>query len=223
MTQTDGLENNLVHNGLNRTGKSLIALALVLALLIALVLLVGRGMDRWFGDGPPPEVVVKSSLKGLREQNVLVPFSARFVSVATSKQTTLGLTAQKTLIMPGTVRYEVDLSKLDKNSVDWDGTTQSLTITLPPIRIAGPEVDLRNIREYGEGGILMAFTDAESTLDDANINAARADLLKQAQSGPTMNMAREAAIKAVEANFEVPLHAVGIEAQVTARFADQEK
>lgn len=209
--------------GMSRTGKSLFALAVVLALLIGLVLIVGRGMERWFGEGPPPEVVVESSLKGLREQNMLVPFSARFVSVATSKQSRLGLSAQKTLIMPGSVRYEVDLSKLTDDSVAWDGTTKSLTVTLPPIRIAGPEVDLRNIREYGEGGILMALTNAEDTLDQANINAARADLLKQAQSGPTMNMAREAAIKAVESNFEVPLRAVGIEATVKAQFADQEK
>lgn len=209
--------------GLSRTAKTLLALALVLALLMALFFMVGRGLDRLFGDGPPPEVVVESSLKGLREQNVLVPFSARFVSVATSKQSRLGLSAKKTLIMPGSVRYEVDLSGLTKDSVTWDSSTNSLTIILPPIRIAGPEVDMRNIREYGEGGILMALTDAEATLDDANITAAREDLLNQAKSGPTMNMAREAARKAVENNFQMPLRAVGIEAKVTARFADEEK
>lgn len=207
--------------GLSRTGKTLVALAIVLALLLALLLFAGRAFERLFGDGPAPETVVESSLQGLREQNVLVPFSARFVSVATSKQKRLGLSAQKTLILPGSVRYEVDLSKLTKDSVEWDSSTNSLTITLPPIRIAGPEVDLRNIREYGEGGILMALTDAETTLDDANINAARLDLLNQAKAGPAMKLAKDAARTAVENNFEMPLRAVGVEAKVTARFADE--
>ena len=42
----------------------------------------------------------------------------------------LGLEAKKTLIMPGTVRYELDLAKLKQSDLDWDAATGALTVTL---------------------------------------------------------------------------------------------
>ncbi|RYD95488.1 MAG: DUF4230 domain-containing protein, partial [Sphingomonadales bacterium] len=140
--------------------------------LIALILVVGGGF--WFlGDqlkrqfaAPDPVTVAQASLEGLREQNRLSTFAARYVAVVTSSQSRLGLSAKKTLIMPGSVRYEVDLSKLEQRNLSWNGS--KLTITLPPIEVVGPEVDINNIREYGEGGILTAFTNVEEQLDEAN-------------------------------------------------------
>src|SRR3546814_11863767 len=75
-------------------------------------------------------------------QNVLVPFTARYVAVVTSTQSRLGLSAKKTLIMPGTVRYELDLGKLKQSDLEWDAATSALTVTLPPLRLEGPEIEL---------------------------------------------------------------------------------
>src|SRR3546814_3258102 len=60
---------------------------------------------------PDPVTIANSSLQGLQEQNRLSAFAARYVAVVTSTQSRLGLTAEKTMIMPGMVRYEVDLGK----------------------------------------------------------------------------------------------------------------
>src|SRR3546814_2362733 len=76
--------------------------------------------------GYDPETVVAASLQGLQEQNVLVPFTARYVAVVTSTQSRLGLSAKKTLIMPGTVRYEVDLAKLTPRSEEHTSELKSL-------------------------------------------------------------------------------------------------
>ena len=46
-----------------------------------------------------------------------------------------------TLIMPGNVRYEVDLSRLNLDDVRWDEATKTLAVRLPPISVAGPEID----------------------------------------------------------------------------------
>ncbi|WBY07805.1 DUF4230 domain-containing protein [Sphingomonas sp. 7/4-4] len=127
------------------------------ALLLALVLAIGGGA--WFlGDtvksqfrGPDPITVAQASLQGLREQNRLSTFAARYVAVVTSKQSRLGLSAEKTLIMPGMVRYEVDLAKLQQKSLSWDAANKRLTILLPPLEVIGPDVDLDGIREYSEG------------------------------------------------------------------------
>lgn len=198
-----------------RTNRTTLAFALV-AMLAAI----------WFGyktyvlDRPDAKTVVAVSLRGLQEQQRLVPFTARYVAVVTSSETKLGLKAQKTLILPGTVRYELDLGLLTPQSLDWDEATRTLAITLPPLELAGPEFALEDAREYADGEILLTLTDAESRLDAANGAAAKAQLLKQAGEPVPMKLAQDAAIKAVENAFALPLKAVGVDAKVTAQFEE---
>lgn len=167
---------------------------------------------------PSVETVVASSLQGLQEQNRLSAFAARFVAVVTSEQNRFGLTAKKTLIMPGMVRYEVDLAKLQQTDLRWDGGNKTLKISLPPVEISGPEIDMRAIREYDGGGLLLALTDAETVLDRANRARGQAELLKQAQEPVPMNLARDATSRAIERSFSMPLAAAGIEAKVQVEF-----
>jgi hypothetical protein len=170
---------------------------------------------------PDPETIVSSTLSGMREQNRLTSFVASYVAVVTSEQSRLGLTARKTLIMPGTVRYEIDLGKLGPQDLRWDEAAKQLTVTLPPIEVAGPQVDLNAIREYDGGGLLMRLTNAEERLDAANRKAAQAELLRQARSPTPMRIAREASRRAVERNFALPLRAAGVDARVIVRFPDE--
>jgi hypothetical protein len=151
---------------------------------------------------------------------VLVPFTARYVAVVTSTQSRMGLSAKKTLIMPGTVRYELDLGKLKQSDLDWNSATNALTVTLPPLRLAGPEIDIDAISEYRDGEILLTLTDAERTLDAANRKRAQEELIAQAKGATPMRLAQGAARTAVEQSFAMPLKAAGIDAKVTARFAD---
>ncbi|MDK2761817.1 MAG: DUF4230 domain-containing protein [Sphingopyxis sp.] len=195
-----------------------------LILLVAAALMltaVWWAVTAWQGwhKGYDPETVVAASLEGLREQNVLVPFTARYVAVVTSTQSRLGLSAKKTMIMPGTVRYELDLGKLQQSDLDWDAGTNALNILLPPLRLAGPEIDIDAISEYRDGEILLTLTDAEQRLDAANRKAAQAELIKQARGATPMRLAQGAARTAVEQSFAMPLKAAGIDAKVTARFA----
>jgi hypothetical protein len=170
---------------------------------------------------PDPVTIATASLAGLREQNRLSTFAARYVAVVTSKQSRLGLTAQKTLIMPGMVRYEVDLGKLEQRSVAWDPATRVLRVTLPPVEIVGPQVDINQIKEYGEGGILMQLTDSEDRLDTANRAAGQRELVRQAREPMPMNLAKEATRRAVERSFAMPLKAAGLDATVAVYFPDE--
>ena len=122
----------------------LILLSLILATMGA-VMWIKRSVS------PPVETVVASSLKSLQEQNRLSAFAARFVTVVTSRKEQLGFAAEKTLIMPAMVRYEVDLAKLKQNDLVWDAGAKILTITLPPVEISGPEFALDQTKEYGSG------------------------------------------------------------------------
>ena len=172
---------------------------------------------------PDPVSIAGASLQGLKEQNRLSAFAARFVAVSTSTQSQFGLSAKKTLIMPGMVRYEVDLAKLQQKDVTWDAGTRTLGVTLPPMEVSAPQIDLTQMREYGEGGILSAFTDADAKLQDANRRAGQLELVRQAHEAVPLNLARDATRRAVERSFAMPLKAAGIDVAVKVRFADEAK
>jgi len=196
-------------------------LAIVVALVLGVMLgMTGGFVDRIFG-GPNPKTIASASLESMRAQNRLIAFVARYVSVTSSKQSRLGglVSSERTLVLPGDVRYELDLSKLQPDDVTWDAPSSTLRVKLPEVEIAGPDVDLGAAREYGEGGVLSALTNANETLDQANRAAAVADLRKQAQAPVPMRLAHQAARQAVERSFAMPLLAAGFkDVKVVARF-----
>ncbi|MDX2101336.1 MAG: DUF4230 domain-containing protein [Alphaproteobacteria bacterium] len=201
-------------------GKFAGVLALIALFIIGLFWAFASFVERKM-DGPDPVTIANGSLQGLREQSRLSAFAARYVAVVTSTQSQFGLSTKKTLIMPGDVRYEVDLGKLEQKDVTWDAKQRLLGVTLPPIEVYGPQVDLTAIREYGEGGVLTVITDAEAKLDAANRKAGQQELVKQARAPMPMKLARDATRRAVERSFALPLQAAGISARVEVRFADE--
>ncbi|MDT9598402.1 DUF4230 domain-containing protein [Sphingosinicella rhizophila] len=198
-----------------------IIVAVIAGLVAGALLVAALRVSDWFGDGPDPETIAAASLQSVREQARLTPFAARFVAVVTSTQTRFGLKAQKTLIMPGMVRYEIDLARLRQSDLRWDDASKTLTISLPPLEIAGPEVDLTQVREYDGGGVLLALTDAEQTLDQVNRRRGQQELVRQARESLPMRLARDAARRAVARSFAMPLRAAGIDADVAVRFRDE--
>jgi hypothetical protein len=208
-------------NGRIKLNKPLAIGAVIVALILGLF--VGGALDigkRLFG-GPDPETVASSALQSMRAQNRLVPFVARYVSVVSSRQERFGglVSSERTLILPGDVRYELDLAKLGPEDVQWDAGSSTLSVTLPEIEIAGPEVDLAAAREYGENGVLSVVTDTNQALDRNNRARAVTDLRKQAGAAVPMRLAREAGRQAVERSFALPLQAAGFDnAKVVARY-----
>jgi hypothetical protein len=202
--------------------RNLVALAaIVVALILGVLIGVTTGIaDRLFG-GPNPKTIAEASLQSMRAQNRLTVFAARYVSVVTSQQERFGglLSSERTLILPGDVRYELDLSRLQPRDVTWDGSSHTLTVQLPTLDVAGPDVDINAVKEYGSGGVLSSLTDANEQLDQANRDRAVQDLRKQATAAMPMQLARQSASQAVERSFAMPLMAAGFkDAKVVARF-----
>ena len=204
-----------------RLNKPLVLAMVAVALVLGVLLGMTSGLaDRIFG-GPNPKTIATSSLESMRAQNRLVAFVARYVSVVSSEQQRLGglVSSARTIILPGDVRYELDLSKLQPNDVTWDGSSKTLSVRLPEIEIAGPDVDINAVKEYGSGGVLSALTNADEQLDATNRARAVQDLRKQATAEVPMRLAREAARQAVERSFGMPLLAAGFkDVKVVARF-----
>ena len=205
----------------DRRNKHLALAAIAVALVLGVVVGMATGIaDRLFG-GPDPKTIATASLQSMRAQNRLTVFAARYVSVVTSEQNRFGglVSSERTLILPGDVRYELDLSKLEPKDVSWDGSSHTLRVRLPEVDVAGPDVDINAVKEYGSGGVLSALTNANQQLDDANRSRAVQDLRKQATAPLPMQLARQAARAAVERSFAMPLAAAGFkDVKVVARF-----
>lgn len=193
------------------------------AMPLLFILMIWWAVDgfRSWRDGPSPETIASASLTGIREQNRLSAFAANYAAVVTSEQQRFGLSAKKTLIMQGLVRYEVDMAKLTNDDVRWDASTGTLRVKIPAIETAPPQIDMNSIQEYGENGILRAFTNVDDVLDDANRAKGQAELVKQANGPVPMKLARDAFKRAIAQNFQVPLRAAGLDAKVEAYFADE--
>ena len=205
----------------SRLKKPAVIAAIVVALIVGLVLGITTGIaDRIFG-GPNPKTIASASLESMRAQNRLTVFAARYVSVVTSQQQRLGglVSSERTLILPGDVRYELDLSRLQPGDVTWDGSSHTLKVKLPEIEVAGPDVDINAVKEYGGGGVLSALTNANQQLDQANRDRAVSDLRKQATAKVPMQLARQSGRAAIERSFAMPLIAAGFkDVKVIARF-----
>jgi len=203
-----------------RLNKPLVLAMVAVALVLGVLVGISTGVaDRLFGLNP--KTIASASLQSMRAENRLTVFAARYVSVVSSEQQRLGglMSSERTLILPGDVRYELDLSKLQNNDVSWDGSTRTLKVKLPEIEVAGPDVDINAVREYGGGGVLSALTNANQQLDAANRERAVADLRKQATAAVPMQLAHQAAREAVERSFAMPLLAAGFkDVKVVARF-----
>ena len=120
------MDSRLSSTGLSRV---LIAVGIVAALVVGIVIGGGLDLKRTLFGGEVTSIA-RASLESMRAQNRLVPFVARYVSVVSSKQSQLGFSSERTLIMPGDVRYELDLAKLGDNDVRWDEGARTLTVVL---------------------------------------------------------------------------------------------
>ncbi|USI73680.1 DUF4230 domain-containing protein [Sphingomonas morindae] len=197
---------------------ALLGLIAVAALGLA-ALRVVRAVERRFV--PDPSVIATASLEGLRAQNRLSGLVASYVAVVTATQSRFGLSAQRTLILPGQVRYEVDLARLRPGDLRWDAAAHRLDVTLPPLELVGPAVDLARMRSYDGGGLLLRFSHVGEGLDAANRKAAETELMRQARQPVAMQIARDATRRAVERSFALPLRAAGLDARVRVRFPDE--
>jgi hypothetical protein len=178
----------------SRLNKPLVLAMVAIALVVGVLLGISTGVaDRLFGRNP--KTIASSSLESMRAQNRLVAFVARYVSVVSSEQERLGglVSSERTLILPGDVRYELDLSKLQPGDVTWDGSSKTLRVKLPEIEVAGPDIDINSVKEYGGGGVLSAITNADQQLDQSNRARAVQDLRKQATAEVPMRLAHQSA------------------------------
>ncbi|WP_416909113.1 MAG: DUF4230 domain-containing protein [Polymorphobacter sp.] len=190
-----------------------LGLGLVLGLVLAFLAVnqLPERLPSWLGGRPDVLSVADATLTAVKREARLTVFTARLNATITSRTSRLGglIKASKTLIIPGTIRYEVDLSGLSLDDMRWNRAENSLTIFAPRPQIAGPEVDLARAVEYKDGAFLLAVTDVEAAFDEANRKAVAATMREQAAARVLVDLADDAARDVIGEMFRLPLATAG--------------
>lgn len=189
------------------------------AAIILVGLLAGWNSRRHATPDGDPQMIVQSSLETLKEQEKLTPFIARYVAVVPQQQTSSG--QPQLLLVPGNVRYEVDLDELRSSDLEWNATTKELEIKLPRLRVIGPDIINDAVARWKGGGKPVVMDRKEGGIDRASRRNAEAQLLEQARDKGPMEQAKKTVRTIVARNFAQPLESAGVDAGVTIYFADE--
>lgn len=171
--------------------------------------------------GGEPDVV-ETLVTSVQKMNDLSVFGAQLVSVVHSGQDGLidALDTTTAVIVPGTVRYTVSLSTLDRGAFTWDAATQRLVVVVPDPVPTEPNIDGARARALVDG-IDLQSGDERQQLLQKSLAVARKDIVAKARDPQLMNAARDAGRAALQANFAAPLVAAGFKPTVTVRFASE--
>lgn len=110
--------------------------------------------------------------------------------------------------LPFSVDYFVDLSRLDLEDARFNQESQTLTIEVPTVRVAEPNIDLTK----GTVGTAEGFwvsRRAGATLVQRALNLTRAQAEKTANKPENLRKAAEEGRQRIQALLEVPLQAAG--------------
>ncbi|MCS6986926.1 MAG: DUF4230 domain-containing protein [Sphingomonadaceae bacterium] len=169
------------------------------------------------GPAVDPRATAEVLLRSLKRERWLVVLTAQpWVVVSARYSRTLagsevpGTRSRRTLIVPGTVRYALDLDRMGPEDLAWDAATTTLTIRRPRVAVLEPAADLARIQRFDEQGLLAPFTDADRELDALTRTEVARGLQRAAQASDLLREAEKAADAALARTFALPLRAAGM-------------
>ncbi len=181
---------------------------LIVIVLLAAVAWLGWRAFLYKEEGDP----VGSAMLAFEKQNSLNVFSSRFEVVAesTNAQGVLGidiLKSRQAAIIPAMVEYRLDLSRMDRDRFVWDDASDTLDVTLPPLRISRPNLDEAAAKTYTQGNFVTGS--AAQALAKNNSQQAERKAAEFAKNPQVLALARNAAKEAVRQNLAIPLQVAG--------------
>ena len=194
-----------------------LAVALVAAVIIAALLLW-----RNYEEQREREAALGSMVTAFQKQNSLSVFRAQVPTFVHNKEQRLFglLTAEQIGVIPATIEYRLDLSKLEPGSFEWDEDAQTMEVTIPPLTVTEPSLDARRAQLVNRG--ILVSGNAAMNLMRKNMGTARQTAIKESRNPEMVALARSAAREMMTQNVTLPLRAAGYDdARVTVRFADE--
>ena len=123
--------------------------------------------------------------------------------------------------LPFSVDYYVDLSKVDVQDTRYNPESRILTIEVPPVRIAEPNIDLTRGKVGTAEGFWVSRR-ASADLIRRGLTLTKAQAEKTAAKPENIKRARSEARQRIQALLKLPLEAAGHEeVSVAVRFGDE--
>ncbi len=179
---------------------------------------IGGPLARWL-SGDADVDVIGTVATSVRSMNQLTVFEARLFSIA--RTTDIGwfkpLDTATYVIVPGAVRFVVNLSAVDRRNLNWDPETATLIAVLPDPVPGDVNVDGARARVIVDG-IDLASGDKREAILKQSLRVAGDDMKRQAGQAFFLQAARTAARTALTQNLTAPLIATGLKPRVVVRF-----
>jgi hypothetical protein len=152
--------------------------------------------------------VLSATIESLKSESRLVSYSyVGTQNVSIDRDKWIIFSGYQQLIVPATVSYFIDLSKLTETSVTFDESTNTVTVTLPRLMLT-VEFDPRRATIINDG-LLTLNDDVVQALTKINYDTARKAAIKQGQQAALVQSARDRTKENIERLFRVPLQAAG--------------
>lgn len=150
-----------------------------------------------------------TSLVALEKQDKLTVFSAQLSPVVSSEDSQLfgALKSRQVAVIPARVDYTLDLSKMDRGRLAWDGTKHTMTVQLPALTVGRPNLDEGHAQYLREG--MWITNSAQARLTRRNTQLAEQQAVQQAANPILIDLARSAAREAIAQNLSIPLQVAG--------------
>lgn len=196
--------------------------AWILIALVAAAVIGGLLLWQRYEERREREAALGAMVTAFQKQNSLSVFRAQVPTFVHNKEERLFglLNAEQVGVIPATIEYRLDLSKLEPGSFEWDEEAQTMEVTIPPLTITEPTLDTRRAQLVNRG--ILVSGDAAMSLMQKNMGTARQRAIRESRNPEMVALARSAAREMMTQNVMLPLRAAGYDdAKVTVRFADE--
>lgn len=153
--------------------------------------------------------VLSATVESLKSESRLVSYSvvgSQHVSIDRSYWRIFN--GQQQLIVPATIMYFVDLSKISEASVVFDEAANTVSVRVPKLMLS-VEFDPRRASVTNSGMLTLK----DSTVQDMmkkNYDTARKAAIKQGQQPELVRLAKERTKENIERLFRIPLEVAGM-------------
>lgn len=164
--------------------------------------------------------ILSATIESLKSESRLVSYSyVGTQNVSIDRSYWRLFNGQQQLIVPATVSYFIDLSKLNESSATFDKSTNTVNVTVPKLMLT-VEFDPRKATIINSG--MPTVSDAVvQSLTKLNYDTARKSAIKQGQQAELVKSAKNRTKENIERLFRVPLNAAGMTSvKVIASFSD---
>lgn len=173
-------------------------------------------------DCPGPLVVARAALKEQKREQQLLVSSIRFDASAVTEEPLFMarpdgipdllwqlISARKSVRVPVTIDYVVDLAGMGDADLSWDAPSETLTVRRPALAVRGPQIAGIAAKVEVSNGFVLWVSGAEEKLTQTALAALTTNAEAAARRDKPMAQADADADRAVARTFALPLRAAG--------------